>query len=345
MAKIRKHGGVVLRTRTEQFKELLLSHEYAIGEKIPSERELAFEYGVSRATIGRVISELVAEGVLERKWGKGSFFIGKRHLQVSVLLRLELLVRANNPTSWFMSVDILKGVLASCNEGVNVNLCESVADIERFEPRGDHGVICLGDAAIVEDLPPGMPVVVTNDSRSDCSWVACDVRAGVRQGVTHLIRRGCRRIGFIGGPFDSSSQRARLAGYQEALAEAGLPTDESLVVTCSYGDAEGARAAGELLARGGGRPDAVMCADDLRAIGLCREFKSQGIGIPDDVCVLGFDDIPDAATFDVPLSTLRYPRVEMGERAVALLTRMVREGPMDPAHEMLDMELVLRQSC
>ncbi|OGV70900.1 MAG: hypothetical protein A3K19_30645 [Lentisphaerae bacterium RIFOXYB12_FULL_65_16] len=333
-----------LQTRTERFKGILLRREFQIGQKIPSERELAIRHNVSRATIGRVISELVAEGVVERKWGKGCYYLGRRDMTVLVLLQLRLMTQAANPTSWFVYLDTLKGILAAARDGVNVNLCESTAEVLKFAGKPRHGVICLGGADMVAGLPPDMPCVLVNHHpESPYPTVVCDVRNGVLLGTRHLLESGRRRVAYIGGPLEHLSQKLRYEGYGAALAEAGQTLDSRLTVTCLYGDAEG-EAAGQRLLDSGVRPDAIMCADDLRAVGVFRALTARGLRVPADVALLGFDDIPEAATFEVPLSTLHYPRVEMGERAVQILARAMNGELHEPVRDVLPMTLVLRDS-
>lgn len=333
-----------LKTRSEHLKTILLKQRFTVGAPIPSERQLSERYRVSRGTISKVVSELVAEGILERKWGKGVFYLGSGPKRIFVLLKMSMMTRAANPFAWFVSLDFLKGILAASRAGVSVELCESLEEFERLRKgaSGPHGMICLSNAwsgGIPEDVPC---VLLNFGSPSRLPSVTCRIRDGVSLGTSHLIAKGCRRIAFIGGPFDSDIQAERLDGCKDALSKRSLHIRKEDITECGYGEDEGERAARALFT-GRDRPDAVVCSDDLRAFGVCRALKALGLSIPRDVGVLGFDDIPGAAEADPPLSTLKYPRVEMGERAVAMLSKLISGTPCP--NEELDMELILRETC
>lgn len=334
-----------LKTRSEHFKNILLKQNFTIGKCIPSERRLAEKYGVSRATIGRVVSELVSEGLLERKWGKGIFFLGNRPKHIFVLL-YNSMTRSSNPTAWFVYLDILKGILAASRNRVTVDICKSVNEILKLAKPPLQGVIWIEDLDDqIYKLPKNLPCILVN-SHEPCSLpsIRCNVKKGVFSGVSHLIKKGCAKIAYIGGPFSDTSHNLRLEGYKEALTKNNIRLDRKMISECSYGQDEGEQAMLRVL-QTGFKPDAVMCADDLRAMGVYRALKKAGLSVPGKVKLLGVDDIPDAENFDVPLSTLRYPRFEMGERAVAMLTGIINGRTAINLTEELDMTLILRESC
>ncbi len=333
--------------RAEQFKDILLKRRFTVGECIPSERQLAEKYKVSRATIGRVVSELVAEGVLDRKWGKGVFYLGSRSVHIFVLMRLELMTRAANPYAWFTHFDLLKGILSATRGGMKVDLCESIDELERLcgGAGRKYGAICIGANEFADKMPSGVPCVLFNNyGVYDFPSVDCDVKGGTYMGARQLIHKGYKRIAFVGGPFAHPSQQLRLEGYQQALTEIGCRIVPELVAECSFGDKEGELAADRLL-RGRLMPDVVMCSDDMRAVGVYRALKRRNLRIPQDVGILGFDDNPETADFEVPLSTLRFPRVEMGEKAVVMLTSLINNPSGSRVDEVLPMSLVMRASC
>ncbi|HBC88745.1 MAG TPA: hypothetical protein DCZ94_17525 [Lentisphaeria bacterium] len=335
-----------MKSRSEHFKKMLLKQNFIVGQCIPSERQLAEKYGVSRATIGRVVSELVSEGLLERKWGKGVFYLGSRPKHVFVLFQVGSMMRSANPNSWFVPLDILKGILSAAGNRTAVDLCESADEILKLANPPLQGVIKIGEEEEqLEKLPENLPCVLVNcHEPSALPSVRCKVDEGISAGVSHLIRRGCSRIAYVGGPFSSTSQRLRLEGYKKALLDNNIQFIQGMISECSYGSDEGEQAMARLL-KGNIRPEAVMCADDMRAMGVYQALKKAGLRVPQDVKLLGFDDIPDAENFEVPLSTLRYPRFEMGERAVEMLTGIINGRTDMSLREELDMKLLLRSSC
>ncbi len=179
------------------------------------------------------------------------------------------------------------------------------------------------DPAIDVVSAHGTPVVVVDRVRSDsthCS-VAVDDLLGGRLALEHLLDLGHERVAFVGGPRTIGQVRDRLAGAQQALVEAGGSPDDLVVLdTEALTVAEG-RNAGERLAGmpRSSRPTAAFCANDLLALGLLQQAVTLGIGVPDQLAIVGYDDIEFAAAAAVPLSSVRQPRRELGRRAAELL--------------------------
>lgn len=152
----------------------------------------------------------------------------------------------------------------------------------------------------------------------DVPFVGSDNRRGAREAMAHVLAAGHTRVAIVGGPPALWSAEQRLAGYREALAAAGLDPDTVPVVAGDYRQASGVAAAERLLA-GPTRPTAVVCANDLMAIGVLEHCRAAGLRVPDDVSVTGFDDVPLAALLASPLTTVRQPAREMGRDAARLL--------------------------
>ncbi|UQX87442.1 substrate-binding domain-containing protein [Jatrophihabitans telluris] len=194
----------------------------------------------------------------------------------------------------------------------------------------------------------GTPVVLVDraSGRGQCSVSVDDVSGG-QSAVNHLIGQGHERIAFVGGPRSIKQVQDRLKGSRLALDEAGMPTS-SLVTfdTDALTVAEGRRAGAWLsgLSRAD-RPTAAFCANDLLALGLLQEMTSQGRSVPQDLAIIGYDDIDFASAAAVPLSSVRQPRQLLGQTATELL---IDEAAGDPAHKhrqvVFQPELVVRDS-
>jgi LacI family transcriptional regulator len=150
--------------------------------------------------------------------------------------------------------------------------------------------------------------------------VVFDNEAGARAATSHLLSAGHRRIVFLGGLPGNTALDARVAGYRAALAEHGLPADAAHVVDCGLGRAAGHRAMTELL-KGERRFTAVFAGDDMVAAGALRAIADAGLRVPDDISVVGYNDIPLAEDFHPPLTTVRTPAEELGRAAVRLALR------------------------
>jgi DNA-binding LacI/PurR family transcriptional regulator len=174
--------------------------------------------------------------------------------------------------------------------------------------------------------------------------VDVDNRAGGYQATSHLIAGGHHRIGFISNaPLSYAGTQDRYAGYKQALSEHDLPLDRELVRTAAFMPDSGRRAMRELLSVAE-PPGAIFAASDVVALGAMTAIHDAGLRIPEDVAVVGFDDIFLAAHVWPPLTTVRVPAYGLGWTAAEILIRFI-EGEEDVASVSLETELVVRKSC
>ena len=215
--------------------------------------------------------------------------------------------------------------------------------------RGQHadGLILSGprtdDPAFLELVRDGFPVVLQGSLPDvPVSSVDVDNVAGARQAVDHLIGLGHRRIAMItNAPVVYTAAVQRAEGYREALAAAGIPYDAGLVDEGGFDAQSGQQAMAAILRRRSF--DAVFVASDVVALGAIAALRESGRRIPDDVSVVGFDDIPLAAFFDPPLTTVRLPAFELGQAAGEALLRRIAD-PAVADRTVLPTELVVRAS-
>ncbi|MQA78239.1 MAG: LacI family DNA-binding transcriptional regulator [Streptosporangiales bacterium] len=204
------------------------------------------------------------------------------------------------------------------------------------------------DGSDLAEIGIDVPLVLLGErvSHGPASHVAIDNVAAAREAVGHLVGLGRRRIAAIGAQRVEAGQtaRLRLAGYHEALESAGLPYAGELVATVErYSRADGAAAMTRLL-DGDGPPDAVFCFNDLMALGALRALHERGLRVPDDVAVIGFDDIEDGA-FHVPtLSTVSPDKEQIAGEAVRALAAKLRGEDDEPRELTADHRLVVRES-
>jgi DNA-binding LacI/PurR family transcriptional regulator len=177
----------------------------------------------------------------------------------------------------------------------------------------------------------------------DAPSIDIDNRAGARKAVEFLIGLGHRRIAYISNaPLAYTSAAERLEGYRDALEGAGIPYDADLVIEGAFDPASG-HAAMETLMRRATGCQAVFVASDVVALGAIGALRSAGLRIPRDVSVVGFDDIPLAAHFDPPLTTVRLPAYDLGHAAGQALVDRVAGRPV-PSRTLLPTELIVRSS-
>ncbi len=170
----------------------------------------------------------------------------------------------------------------------------------------------------------GGAVVLLSEHIVSAPRVRFDNRGGAREMVSHLVRLGHRRIAHLRGHHDLATSNVRLDGYRDALANAGIAVDESLVVDGDYTIEGGRAAAVDLL----GRADftALFASNDLMAIGACRGLIDAGVDIPGQISVAGFDDIVLAEYGPVPLTTYEVPIAEMGRLGAELMLSLLEGG-------------------
>lgn len=201
------------------------------------------------------------------------------------------------------------------------------------------------DAAVLKMARGGMPVVCVDRALANTAIdkVEIDNHGGALAAVTHLLQRGHRRIGMIAGPGNSSTGRARLAGYRAALAAAGVPVADELICFGDYKQESGRVQAGVLL--GLARPpSALFVANNLMMIGALESVFSRGLRIPSQVALVGFDDLPLASVFAPPLTVVRQPAYEVGRSAAELLLKRVEEPGRPATSLVLSPELLIRGS-
>jgi LacI family transcriptional regulator len=197
----------------------------------------------------------------------------------------------------------------------------------------------------VVDVRYGAPVVAVDPhtGTSDLATIDSDNLRGARLAAEHLLQLGHRRIAMLTGRPDLQSARLREQGYRHALVAAGVPVDEDLIWVGAYDPVVSADAARQLLARPD-RPTAVFAANDLSAIATAEVAAELGLRVPEDLSVVGFDNVPDSALHTPSLTTVNQPLHEMGRRAVNLLIHLIRGEPVDSTHITLATSLVVRQS-
>ena len=199
------------------------------------------------------------------------------------------------------------------------------------------------DPELADLVADGFPIVIQGHlPGASAPSVDVDNEASARLAVDHLLELGHRRIACItNAALTYTAAADRLAGYREALATAGVPAAAELVEEGAFDAASGHRAMTRILERG--RPDAVFAASDVVALGAIGALRGAGLRVPDDVSIVGFDDVPLAAYFDPPLTSIRVPAYDLGLAAGhALLDRIA--GREVPSRTLLPTELIVRAS-
>ncbi|NDL60539.1 LacI family DNA-binding transcriptional regulator [Phytoactinopolyspora mesophila] len=190
-----------------------------------------------------------------------------------------------------------------------------------------------------------IPVVAVDPHTgpSGAPTIDSDSFAGARLAAEHLISLGHTRIGFLGGRVDLESARLREQGYRSALKDAGIEVDPALMRIGGYRPDLADIPAHELLSMSD-RPTAIFAANDLSAIRTMEIARELGLRVPEDISVIGFDNVPESAMSDPPLTTVAQPIHEMGAQALGMVIDLINGVSREP-HVRLPTNLVTRASC
>lgn len=333
-------------------------------------QRIADETGVSPSTVSRVVNNKHAGKVSEATRSRILEVARAMHYQPNPqavalatgrppnTLGLVIPYYSHTFRSFYFS-EVSSGVLDTAGRHrIDVNLLvhhDDTAESYRRLVSGNRvaGVVLFGgesnQTAITACRAAGIPFVVLNHDAADRNVlsVGSDNEGGGYDATRHLIRLGHTRIAFIAGPAGRPDADTRYHGYQRALAEAGIEVSQALVAQGDYSEKGGREAMRQLLAQSP-RPTALFAANDQSAIAAMAVIKRAGLRVPQDIAVVGFDDIPLAQHVEPALTTIHQPTYRMGQRATEMLMARIAangSGTDEPQEQILRTRLVVRESC
>jgi LacI family transcriptional regulator, galactose operon repressor len=321
-------------------------------------REVAEQAGVSVATVSKVLNSRY--GVAAATSDRVKQVIEDLGYEASLVARslrnhrtnvIGVLVADFEP----FSIEVLKGAAAAIR-GTGFELVvysaggrvdEHVGWERRYLSRLS-GTLVDGAVLVtptVTNLRYEAPIVAVDPHTGPSGMPTVDSAnlSGGELAARHLLELGHRRIAMITGRPDLQSAQLREQGFRAAMADAGLPVEDELVQLGSY-EPEVAREAARRVLTLPVRPTAVFAANDISAITTMEVAAEMGISVPDHLSVVGFDNIPEAATADPPLTTVEQPIRQMGYEALRLLVRLIHGESVDSTHLTLTTRLVGRRS-
>lgn len=323
--------------------------------------DVAKKANVSTATVSRVISK--PDTVREETINKVLKAIKELNYHPNVLARqlrmsetktvIVVIPDISNP---FFS-KVLRGIenLASAN-GYQVLLGDAGNDSEQesryldmLRQKKADGMILLTakmKAEIVEEMANEFPVVLACEyiEGSSIPTISIDNVSSARKATDYLIQLGHRRIGTISGPLDSVLGQDRLKGFYQAMARHSLSIDPVLVQEGHFNYESGFNLMKKFLALNR-MPTGVFAANDEMALGAIRAIRKMNLRVPDDISVIGFDDIHFSSIFEPALTTISQPAFEIGSKAMELLIMLLDKKRIGKNQYILDDSLVIRESC
>jgi DNA-binding LacI/PurR family transcriptional regulator len=239
----------------------------------------------------------------------------------------------------------LAGYYVSVASNKTISRATVLDGLQRLAAQSVEGFIVIAPQreafAAVAELPRDVPVVVVEGRTA--SWapvVSVDQIQGGRIATEHLLAQGAKTVWHISGPPDWLEAEGREVGWRAVLTEAGI--EPPRVLRGDWTAGSGYRA-GQQLARQTG-VDAVFVGNDQMALGMLRAFHEGGVRVPDDVLVVGFDDVPEAAFFTPPLTTVRQDFIAVGRICIELLLRRINGDTSADVRSIVEPELIVRQS-
>jgi LacI family transcriptional regulator, repressor for deo operon, udp, cdd, tsx, nupC, and nupG len=323
-------------------------------------RDVAKDAGVSIATVSRVVNNLsnvqkdTREKVMNaiKKLNFNPNILGRNLRRMETKMALVLSPDITNP---FFS-NVVKGIEdEAVRNGYNILICNTNYNFKReyeyfelLKNKLTDGVIFIGhslESTDISEIAHKFPLVQCCEFKKDANlpFVTIDDFAAAYMAVNHLISIGRKKIGLLTCDSTCKSTVQRVEGYKKCLKDAGMEFDSNNIIYGCYNFISGLRATKQLLSKTKGL-DALFAINDLMAIGAMAAIKEAGLRIPQDIALVGFDDISMASMCDPTLTTIAQPKYDMGCLSMQLLLKQIKGGTAEIDEIILEHELVIRQS-
>jgi DNA-binding LacI/PurR family transcriptional regulator len=333
-----------------------------VGDKLETQSELVKRYDVSLITIKRALSDLISEGVLYARAGKGTYVAQRpqkidysKHLTIAYVLK-----DLDNP--FYQSiVSSVERNLSKNDSNLMLYSSDNRHDNEErkiryFIDMGVSGLI-LGslfhshytDSLIKQLEAERFPfVMVSYTEDPSINFVGTDQELGGFMATEHLIKNGYADIGYVNGEEGNLVGEARKRGFLKAMTDYDVPVDQKnllqITVDGKRDDMKSGYLVGKQFCELKDRPKAMFIYNDLSALGFIQALGESGINVPKDVAIVGFDDIANGRTASVPLTTIHQPTELIGQIAVESLLKKI-SGEAPSMHKLLEPKLIVRKSC
>lgn len=357
-----KNPAPLYRQIVGDIKSKIVSGELSEDDRIGSHQQLAQEYEVSLITVKKALSELINQGVLYSRVGKGTFVaarspfvIHSKHKTIGIVLNkltnpfFSLIVHSFEEKAYEMGYNIL---LSTSSDRID----KEEIQIRRFRELGVDGLLIASLSHTYRATPiirklheENFPyMMVSYVGNSDIYYVGTDHEKGAFLATEHLIKLGFKKVGYINGEEGNLVGELRKKGYLRALQEYNLEYRDDFVFRLRLkggeNDYRSGYEIGELFGDLPDKPDAMFVYNDLSALGFQQALLNQRIRVPEDVAIVGFDNIKRGKIAPVPLTTVSQPTHEIGELAFDTLSKRV-DGVQVVARTILPPRMIIRKSC
>lgn len=316
-------------------------------EPIPSLNEISQTFGVSMITARQAVGILLNEGLLYVVNGKGTFVADRPLKKITIGLVIGFGIEPyldDIPLSqtglihlkeWmdFLSLE------SSGSNYIPINIPMSLKNDELTQFIRDNnvsGIVVLGsfpqNSEYILELiaKKSVPYVVLGElirKKKEGNFIIFDNYAGAVKAAQYIIDKGHRRIGIlVGAPF-YLGYRQRLQGYRDVLSQNGISAEDIFEIQCEASGVDGGYVAAKKLLSAGKNPTAILCSSDFKALGAVKAIKELGLRIPEDVAIVGYDGLSLSSEDDLPLTTVRVPKVEIVREGLNFLLKATLQEP------------------
>ncbi len=354
----------IYRQILNELREAILQGKYIEAERLPSEADLVARFSTSRLTVQRALKELQHEGLIERRAGSGTYV---RHVDQTARFVFGLLIPGLGETEIFEPIcqGVAKATAAAGHSLLWGDTTQTSANKEQqtkdlcdyYISRKVAGVFFAPlelsaakddiNHRVVEALEKARVPTILLDRclfqyprRSKYDLVGIDNRRAGFLVTEHLLRHGCQKLVFLGALNSAATVDSRIRGFQDAVDAFAIPGGAKRIHMGNADDIEGIRA---MLGRM--NPDGIVCANDITAARLMQTLERLEVKVPQQIRIIGIDDVRYASLLAVPLTTLHQPCRDLGEVALATMLQRIAAPDMPTRDILLDCKLVIRRSC
>lgn len=355
-----KNPTPLYRQIVEDIKDKISSGQLMVGEQIGSHQELAKEYGVSLITVKKALADLIRDGILFSRVGKGTY-VAQKSVSGDLFKQRLIGVVLNDLNNPFFSLIVQSVEVKASENGYSILLSTTSNHLEkeenqihRFYQLGVNGLIIASRTHVFRASPTirklhrqNFPyVMVSYVEDKDIYHVGSDHELGGFLATEHLIKCGHKKIGYIDGEEGNLLSELRKRGYQKALQQYGKSYNENFVfrLLTKWQDYQSGYEIGRKFCELSEKPNAIFAYKDLVALGFEQAVLDRGLKVPDDVSIVGFDNIERSRYAPVPLTTIHQPTDKIGELAFETLIKRIN-GNSTETRIILKPELVIRKSC
>jgi len=348
----------------DYLRERILTGTYGEGSKIPTQRQLADKFGVSRPTVARALHDLETDGILVSRQGAGTFVPQQQYAKTGLLG----LITINSPGQIGRMADEISEIVQEKGYGLLwgskwpegfdsiINHSEKLCELYRsrgvagvfFTPLSENPEQALLNKDIVERIyKAGIQIVLLDRDicdypyRSQFDLVGIDNFNAGLEITRHLLDLGYERIEFVSNPMYASTISARVAGFKHAFAERGLKATNKWVHLVDLLKQEEVE---DLMNKT--QAQAFVCVNDSVAGELMQYFKRLGIRVPEDIALTGIDDDDQfKGLHTVPITTMRQPFTELSRISGKMMLERIEDPDLPPREVRLSCDLIIRESC